>query len=281
MTVIAVVAMGEMGSGIGRRIVEGGARAITSLAGRSKASFVNAEAAGVAVLDDEALVAEADMLLSVVPPAAAEATAQRFLPLIERADRKPVFIDGNAIAPQTLHRIAAPFLASRLPFIDLSIIGAAPKSGGPSPRLYMSGAIGREAGILRDLGLDTRVLSDTLGDASALKMSYAGITKGFQALATAMALGAARSGAGEALVAELRASQPALHAWLQKQLPVMYPKAYRWDGEMREIAAFLDAEAGGAEMFAGAAELYQHVAAAHRAGPASPTMAALDRFVGR
>lgn len=201
--------------------------------------------------------------------------------LIEKAARKPVFVDCNAIAPQTLHAISKPFLQRGLPFIDASIIGAAPKPDGSSPRLYMSGPISGEAETLKALGLDTRVLSVALGDASALKMAYAGITKGFQALGTSMALGAARNGATESFVAELQASQPSLYAWLSKQLPTMYAKAYRWDGEMREIAKFLEPEQGAAGMLTGAADLYVHVAADNRAGPQSEIISTLDRFVER
>lgn len=279
MTTIAVIAMGEMGSGVARRLVERGARVITSLAGRSAASAERAKAVGVEAVDDATLVAEAEMFLSIVPPSSAGDTVGRFLPLIEKVARKTVFIDCNAIAPQTLHVISKPFLERGLPFIDASIIGSAPKPDGSSPRLYMSGPITGEAETLKKLGLDTRVLSAALGDASALKMSYAGITKGFQALGTSMILGAARNGAAASFVAELKDSQPSLYAWLSKQLPTMYAKAYRWDGEMREIAKFLQPEQGASEMLTGAANLYQHVADDNRTGPDSEIISTLNRFV--
>ena len=279
MTVIAVIAMGEMGSGVARRLVERGGRVLTSLAGRSAASGERAKAAGVEAVDDAALISEAEIFLSIVPPSSAGETAGRFMPRIEKAARRPVFIDCNAIAPQTLHAISKPYLERGLPFIDASIIGAAPKGDGPGPRLYMSGPISGEAETLKSLGLDTRVLSTSLGDASALKMAYAGITKGFQALGTSMALGAARNGAAESFVAELEASQPQLYAWLTKQLPTMYAKAYRWDGEMREIAKFLLPEEGASQMLTGAANLYVHVAEDNRAGPQSDIISTLNRFI--
>jgi L-threonate 2-dehydrogenase len=281
MTVIAVVAMGEMGAGFAQRLVERGARVLTSLAGRSEASTRRANAAGATVTDDATLIAEAEMFLSIVPPSVAGATAERFLPLIEKAARKPVFIDCNAIAPQTLAGIAKMFSARGLPFLDASIIGAAPRPDGSSPRLYMSGPIKSEADTLKQLGIDTRVLSTTLGDASTLKMSYAGITKGFQALGASMALGAGRNGAQESLVAELKFSQPQLYGWLSKALPSMYDKAYRWDGEMREIAKFLLPEQGASTMLTGAADLYVHIAEDNRAGPKSEIISTLDRFIGR
>jgi putative dehydrogenase len=281
MTVIAVVAMGEMGAGVAARLVERGARVLTSLNGRSEASAKRAAAAGVQVTDDAGLIAEAEMLLSIVPPAAAGATAERFLPLIEKAAKKPVFIDCNAIAPQTLHAISKAFIDRKLPFIDGSIIGAAPRSDGSSPRLYMSGPISAEADTLKRLGIDTRALSTALGDASTLKMSYAGITKGFQALGASMALGAGRNGAQQSLVEELKFSQPQLYGWLSKALPSMYDKAYRWDGEMREIAKFLLPEQGASTMLTGAADLYEHIAEDNRAGPQSEIISTLNRFIGR
>jgi 3-hydroxyisobutyrate dehydrogenase-like beta-hydroxyacid dehydrogenase len=281
MITIAVVAMGEMGSGIARRLVERGATVLTSLAGRSAASAERAAEARVEAVDDEGLIARAHLFLSIVPPRSARETAERFMPVIEKAVKRPVFIDCNAIAPQTLHGISKPFLERGLPFLDASIIGAAPKPDGSSPRLYISGAVDGEADVLKGLGLDTRVLSKGLGDASALKMSYAGITKGFQALGTAMTLGAARNGALDSLVAELKDSQAGLYDWLCRQLPRMYPKAYRWDGEMREIARFLMPEEGSAAMLTGASDLYNHVAEDNRAGPQSEIISTLNRFVGK
>ncbi|XBS71734.1 DUF1932 domain-containing protein [Acerihabitans sp. KWT182] len=278
MTTIAVISMGEMGAGIAGRLVENGARVLTSLAGRSAASVDRAHAAGVEIVGEAEMIAQAELVLSVVPPAAAAATAAHFMPLIKQAGGQRIFIDCNAIAPQTLHAIAEPFLAQGLRFGDASIIGSSPKTGKPSPRCYLSGPVAREADVLRAFGLDARLLSDKLGDASTLKMAYAGITKGFQALGTAMALGAARNGAMDSLIGELQESQPGLYAWLVKQLPLMYPKAYRWDGEMREIARFLQPEQGAAGMLTGAAELYEHVAADYRTGPQAEIIATLDRF---
>ena len=85
---------------------------------------------------------------------------------------------------------------------------------------------------LNGFGLDTRLVDGPAGAASALKMSYAGLTKGFTALGAAMMLGAERAGCAEALRAELAESQPHFLAWLSRQVPRMYPKAYRWVAEM-------------------------------------------------
>jgi putative dehydrogenase len=278
LVTIAVVAMGEMGSGVAGRLVDRGARVLTSLAGRSAASAERARSVGVETVDDAALIRESDIFLSIVPPSSAVETAQRFLPLIAASPNRPTFVDCNAIAPQTLHEIAAPFAEQGLPFGDASIIGIAPRVG-YSPKLYMSGPIAGEAEMLADLGIETRLISAALGDASALKMAFAGITKGVQAIGTSMVLGAARAGVADAFVAELKGTLPEIHAWLGKMLPTMYAKAYRWDDEMREIAKFLEPEKGAAAMLVGAAELYQHVAEDNRAGSDSEIISILTRFV--
>lgn len=278
MTTIAIVSMGEMGSGIAGRLVENGARVLTSLEGRSAASLSRAQAAGVENFPDGEMIEQADLFLSIVPPAAAGATAERFLPLIKHSKHRPMYLECNAVAPQTLLALSKPFTEQGMRFGDAGIIGSSPKIGGMSPRFYMSGPVEREADLLRSFGLDTRVLSDELGDASALKMAYAGINKGFQAIGTAMILGAARNGAADSLLAELQASQPGLYAWLSKNLPAMYAKAFRWDDEMREIAKFLEPERGSTGMFTGAAELYKHIAAEYKNGSKSEIISAIDQF---
>lgn len=278
MTTIAVIGMGQMGAAVAGRLAERGARVLTSLEGRSEASASRAAAAHAEAVDDETLVTTAGIVLSIVPPDQAEAVAARFVPLAARTELPPLFLDCNAVAPETVAAIARPFLARRLPFGDASILGGPPRPDTAGPRLYMSGPVAAAAGTLRDFGLDTRLLSASLGEASALKMAYAGITKGFQAIGAAMALGAYRHGVGDSLVEELAQSQPHLYAFLARQLPKMYAKAYRFDGEMREIAAFLQPEEAASQMFAGAADLYARIAEAHRAGPQSEIVTTLDAF---
>jgi len=275
---IAVVAMGEMGSGVAKRLVEEGARVVTSLDGRSGASAERARAAGVEILGDTDVVREADILLSIVPPAAAKMTAARFADQMASLDRRPVYIDCNAIAPQTVKEIAEGFVPRGLPILDGSIIGVPPRPG-YSPKLYLSGDGASATEVLKGLGLDARLVSSDLGDASALKMAFAGMTKGFQALGAAMAIGAARGGAATLFLAEIRETLPSLYDFLAKMLPSMYAKAYRWDDEMFEIARFLEPEEGAAEMLSGAGALFRSIAAAHRTGPDSEIIQILNAFV--
>src|SRR5688572_19980199 len=109
MTVtVAVIAPGEMGSGVGRRLRERGARVITSLAGRSEASVARAKAAGFEPMpSDDAMVAEAAVILSIVPPGDAVALAKRLEPALVGAGHRPIYVDCNAVSPETAQRIGA------------------------------------------------------------------------------------------------------------------------------------------------------------------------------
>jgi 3-hydroxyisobutyrate dehydrogenase-like beta-hydroxyacid dehydrogenase len=273
--VVAVIAAGMMGGAIGGRLVEKGLSVLTSLSGRSAATAARARKFGLTPAVDEEIVA-ADFILSILPPADALALAQRFAPWLAASRRKPVFVDCNAVSPRTVERIAAVIESSGAPFVDVGIIGAPPKTGDAGPRFYASGAQAQRFAMLNAFGLDVRVLDGPPTAASALKMSYAGMTKGTQALNAVMLLAAMRGGTAPALLGELQASQPHLLAWLQNYLAVMPPKASRWIGEMHEIADFVGENSAGRELYAGAARFYEQIAC-DLAG-AGTDVAALDAF---
>jgi 3-hydroxyisobutyrate dehydrogenase-like beta-hydroxyacid dehydrogenase len=201
----------------------------------------------------------AEIVLSILPPAHALSFAEQMAPLLLAAERKPVFVDCNAVSPETVRRIGAVVAGTGAPFVDASIIGLAPKPGQASPHIYVCGESAARVLVLGEYGLDVRVLDGAVGAASALKMSYAGINKGVAALASAMILAAARSGATEALYQEMSESLPGLLQSLRRQVPDMLPKAYRWVAEMREIAAFAGEDAAAREIFVGFAELFERV----------------------
>jgi putative dehydrogenase len=260
--VIAIIAPGEMGSAVGRRLHEHGARVITSLAGRSAASVKRAQNAGfIAVGSDDELVAQADFILSIVPPGDAVALAERLRPALVRTQKhKPIYIDCNAVAPTTAERIGAVIAQTGSRYIDAGIIGGPPSANAPGPKFYVSGESATEAEKLAAYGLTVRVLDGPLAAASALKMSYAGITKGLTAIGAAMMLGAARAGCAKALHKEMGESLPQILAWLSRQVPKMYPKAYRWVAEIEEISAFLAADPAGHEIYQDVARFYGRLA---------------------
>jgi L-threonate 2-dehydrogenase len=277
---IAIVAPGEMGAAIGQRLRERGARVVTSLAGRSAASAKRAEQAGLVAVNDDEIVT-ADMILSVVPPKDAAGLAERLKPAVARTPKKPIYVDCNAVAPKTAEEIGAILAGSGCDYVDGGIIGAPPTPTTAGARLYVSGGRAKDVLRLNSYGIETRFLDGPIGAASALKMSYAGITKGFTAVSAMMMLGATRAGCAEALHKELGESQTQFLTWLGRQMPKMPPKAYRWVAEMEEIGAFLDGLAGGHEAYDAIARFYDHVADV-QAQPRKPddTVGQLDAFCG-
>ncbi len=275
---VAIVAPGSMGAGVGKRLTENGVAVLTSLAGRSAASEKRAREAGMRAVDDAQLM-EADFLLSIVPPGEALALAQRLSPVLTAANRKPVYADCNAVSPATQKKIAEVIAATGAPFVGAGIIGPPPKPGSANTKIYASGPAAGSLTKLNNYGLIVRVLEGPLTAAAALKMSYAGITKGFTALGAAMMLAATREGADEALKAELAESQQALLGFLNRQTPNMYGKAYRWVAELDEIASFVGADLPEHEMLAAAARLYERIAADFEGE--KKDIGTLDAFVGK
>jgi 3-hydroxyisobutyrate dehydrogenase-like beta-hydroxyacid dehydrogenase len=257
--VVAVIAPGAMGAAVGKRLVDNGVTVLTSLEGRSDETRARAKAAGMtAAKDDE--IARSDFILSILPPGDALELAQRFVPALTASNAKPVYVDCNAINPKTVDRVAGAIAPTDCPFVDAGIIGQPPKPGDAGPRIYASGFAAARFARLRDYGLDIRVLDGEMSAASALKMSYAGITKGTQAIGAAMMLAAMRTGTADSLMAELQGSQKEMLAWLKRQLSMMPPKAYRWVAEMQEIAGFVGDDPAAADLYEGAAEFYARFA---------------------
>jgi putative dehydrogenase len=257
---VAIIATGDMGNNVGRLLREGGATVTTCLAGRSARTAKLAEQAGIVLLpDDDKLVASADVFLSIIPPGEAVSLAERIAAALERTGAKPVYVDCNAVSAATMARIAGVIAPSGAALVDVGIIGPPPAKGA-STKFYASGPAAPALDRLKDCGLDLRWVSATIGDASLLKMSYGGLTKGLTALAAMLMMAAERSGVGAALTAELADSQAPMLAWLDRQLPRMPPKAYRWVAEMEEVAATLEAAGLPPDMLHGAAKLYGWIA---------------------
>lgn len=257
--VVAVIAPGMMGAAVGGRLVENGLKVLTSLTGRSAETARRAKSFGLTAASDEEIAA-ADFILSILPPGDAIALAERFAPALKASNSKPVFVECNAVSPPTAEKVAAVIAPTGSPFVDAGIIGAPPKTGDAGPRFYASGPQAQRFAALKPFGLDVRVLPGPLTAASAMKMSYAGITKGMQGLAAVMMLAATRAGSADALFAELEGSQGPVFAWLKRSLSIMPPKAYRWIAEMHEIADFVHEDPAGHELYKGAAHFYEQVA---------------------
>jgi hypothetical protein len=211
VTVVGLLHPGEMGSAVGNALVAAGHTVLWASEGRSDATRARAAAFEDAGTAGE-VAARCDVLFSVVPPHAAADVARSVAPF------SGLYVDANAIAPETAQALAP----SR--FVDGGIIG-----GPPTPRLYLSGTEAATAAALFDgSSIEARVVSN----ASALKCAFAGWTKGSTALKIAVREYARRSGVEEALLGELD---------VDIDDDNVARKAWRWVGEMEEIAnAFAD-----------------------------------------
>src|SRR5438874_8250626 len=175
--VVAVIAPGMMGAAVVRRLVDNGLKVLTTLEGRSAETVARAKSAGMQAASDEEIAAT-DFILSILPPSEAVALAQRFAPALTASNAKPIYVDCNAISPQTVERLVAALAPTGSAYVDVGIIGGPPKPGDAGPPFYASGQDAPLFATLQQYGLDVRVLEGELTTASALKMSYAGMTKG-------------------------------------------------------------------------------------------------------
>lgn len=257
---VAIVATGDMGNAVGRLLREGGATVSTCLEGRSARTRKLAEKAGItAVADDDTLVANVDVVLSIIPPGEVIKLAERMAGAMTRTGAKPVYVDCNAVSAATMARIADIVGPTGSTLVDVGIIGPPPAKGAAT-KFYASGPKAPAFDGLKECGLDVRWCGTKIGDASTLKMCYGGMTKGLQALATTLMISARQAGVGDAFEAELKDSQQALLGWLDRSLPRMPPKAYRWVAEMEEGAATFESAGLPREMMVGAARLYEWIA---------------------
>ena len=258
MTVFAVVATGEMGSALARALVEAGAHVVTSLEGRGPRTAERAAAAGAEDAGSLAsAVAAADVFLSVLPPDRALGLAEEVARALPAAGRPLLYADCNAISPTTCARAGELVTGAGARFVDVGIIGVPPR-----PVLYASGSHAGDLVELAGGALDVRDLGGPAGRASALKMCYAAFTKGTTALATELLVAAWRLGVAGELRAELAGSAPDLLGIADRSIPRMPPKAYRWIGEMAEIAGTFEAVGLTPRILQGAGDIYEMVEAA-------------------
>ena len=259
MTIVTIIAPGSMGSAVGRRLVRAGVEVRTLLDGRSPTTAERAKTAGMTAISPAA-AAQSDFILSIVPPNQARVVAEALAPEIASAKHKAVYADCNAVNPATVGEIAAVIAETEAPFIDAAIIGAPPADGVAGPVFYASGDHAAKLTELGRHGLAVKTLEAPIGAASALKMSYAGITTGLVALAAAMSLAASRAGVAEALRAEIAASQAALHSRFQRSIPDMFGKAQRRVPELDEIGGFVGEDFVESQVFHAIANFYGRIA---------------------
>ncbi|HEV7663860.1 MAG TPA: DUF1932 domain-containing protein [Chloroflexota bacterium] len=256
---VGILSPGEMGSGVGTVLRQHGARLLTCLVGRGPGSRERATKAGFEDVPDLAsLVREADVLLSIVPPGVAGATADQVAAAVKASGARLLYADCNAVAPSTVVAIGKTMLAAGSRFADAGIIGGPPTA--PGNRFFTSGPGAAELAALNAFGLDVRVLDGEIGQASGLKMCYAALTKGLQALGAELLTAARLIGVEETLRAEQdKGDLAVVRRFIERSLPSMPPKAYRWIAEMEEISRCFEDLGLPGKLMLGAADVYTNV----------------------
>ena len=257
-TTVGLLHPGDMGSAVGATVVAGGARVLWASAGRSAATRARAREAG---LEDagtlESVVQASRVIVSVVPPHGAADLARAVAQLGFRG----VYVDANAVAPATAREIGRVVEAAGARFVDGGIIGPATRGTRGVTRIYLSGPGATEIAAVFGAGpLEAVVLDAPPGAASAVKMAYAGWNKGGQALLAAIRAFALAEGVDAALLAEWKISHPDLPARSERAVYDNAKKAWRFVGEMEEIARSLAAVGLPSAFHEAAREIYARLA---------------------
>ena len=256
---IAILSPGNMGAAVGRVLRENGYDVVTNLDGRSdRTRALAAEAGFRAVSGMNGIVEEADLVMSILVPAEAISVAREAAAAMNRTGARPAFADCNAVSPDTARELGEIIEAAGGRYIDAGIIGGPPGSGSP-PRFYASGPHEAVLGELDGKGILVPLLGGEVGRASGIKMCYASMTKGVSALHTAALVAAYRLGLSGELEEELSSSRAKALAEMQSLIGLP-GKAFRWVGEMEEIAATFESVGVTGHFHHGAAEIFRMVA---------------------
>lgn len=254
---VALLHPGNMGTTIGVAAATSGARLVWVSERRSKASHDRAREArlrDVKTLTNA--VNESEIILSVCPPDAALDLARD----VAQHRFRGIYVDANAVSRATAQQICEIVTRAGADFVDGGIIGSPVKRPGTT-RMYLSGEHAPEiAALFTDSMLDAKTIGTEPGAASALKVAYAAWTKCTDALLLAIRSFAAAEGVDQALLQEWAISQPDLARRSQQAAAVASPKAWRYVGEMKEIAGTFEAAGLPVGFHDAAAELWERLA---------------------
>ena len=267
---IGIVSPGAMGSALGRAWATAGVRVVATVVGRSERTA--GLASGLELLPDlDAVVAAGDLVVSICPPAAAEAVLASVIEASRATGTTPLLLEANAVSPE---RVAAQAAAAGLDLVDGSVSGGPPEPGSDT-MLYLSGARAAEVARVPAVGLRRTVVGDRVGQASAVKMCTASVYKGttavwVQALQTAAALDVLAP-----VLADLAEELPVQVEGAARRVAVAAAKSARFVDEMESIADTQGSAGASPELFAGMAAVYRRLSATPLAALSPEEAAAL------
>jgi len=252
---IGIVHPGQMGITVAISARNGGNRVFWASEGRSEATRKRASEAG---LEDAGMLAElckrCELVVSVCPPEFAERMAEQVAELGYRG----TYVDANAVSPERVKRMAARLEAGGARFVDGGIIGP-PATARNRTWLYLAGDCAGDVARLFSAGpIEVEVLEGPVGRASALKMCFAAYSKGSIALACSVLGAAVELGVLGELERQWARNGPSLGE-LEREILRAAPKAWRFAGEMREIAATYEGAGLPAEFHRAAEEIFRRL----------------------
>ncbi len=237
MQIIGIVSPGAMGSAVGSAYAAGGHRVVATVAGRSDRTAGLAIQAGLELVPDlDAVVAESELVLSIVPPDQAPATAAAIADAAGRTGARPLVSDWNAVSPTTVRELQRTLANAGLELVDGSISGGPPRADYRT-RVYVSGPAADALAAAAPAWLDVRVVGGEVGLASAVKMCTASMYKGSTAVLAHALLTAHAHGVLPQVLDDLHDSFPTQIDRAARTIAMATTKAERFVGEMREIAA--------------------------------------------
>ena len=267
-TKLGILHPGNMGISVAASAQKSGCPVYWASAGRSEQTRQRAERFTLQDAGTMAnLCATCAVVVSVCPPHAAEDVAEQ----VAACGFSGLYLDANAISPQRTVRIGETLTAAGASFVDGGIVGGPAWEPGQT-WLYLAGERAAEVAACFDGGpLEVEVLSDEVGQASALKMCYAAWTKGSTALLCAIVTAADQLGVWPALQRQWERDWPGFPEQTVGRVRRVTAKAWRFAGEMDEISATLQAASGHGGFHAAAGELYRRLAH-FKDAPSMPTL---------
>ena len=230
--------MGDMGLSVGIYLLKSGFKVLTNIDGRSEKTIKNVKSTNIKNTTQSDLVMKSDIILSIIPPDSSVQVAQQLSELSQLNSKPITYVECNAISPNTTQFIEKSFMTKAFKnskYIDGSIIGTAPNDT-YKPNLYISGKYANDIESLKSQAFKIINLGRNLEAASSIKMCYASLTKGTNALWISLLLLSNKLNIFNELIKELNYSQKESLIKMESQLPKLPAKSGRWIAEMQEIA---------------------------------------------
>ena len=205
----------------------------------------------------DAVISEADIVLCIMPPEFSPATADAVIGAMARTGHTPPYADCNPLAPETAKQIESVITGAGAKFIDAGIVGSPPGKTPKPTRFFCSGPDAELMDVFDGKGIAIKQCGPDTGRGSAVKMCYAGITKGTSALHAAVLIAAEGLGVADELYEELAYSQEGQLARMERMTPALPAVSARYIGEMREISKAMGSVGVTTGFHDGATELYQ------------------------